>query len=140
MSRGPENTFIAAVHRHLPESVYRMKNHNEFNGGIADVWYDGPHSDLWVEYKFIVLPKKATTTIDLCAGKNPMLSPLQQKWLAERYKNGRNVWVVVGCKEGGVIFDDPLWWSSPITMLNFSDLIKDRKTIAKQIESKTGGP
>lgn len=139
MSRGPENTFIASVHRHLPESVYRMKNHNEYNGGIADCWYDGKRGDLWIEYKFVVLPKRASTTIDLCAGKNPMLSPLQQEWLASRHANGRNVWVIAGCKEGGVVFNDPLLWSSPITMLNFSELIEDRKSLAKRITEVVGG-
>ena len=54
MSQGPENAFIASIHRHLPspETLYRMKNHNEYNGGIADCWYSGKR-DLWIEYKFI---------------------------------------------------------------------------------------
>ena len=35
MSKGPENTFIASIHRCLPRSVYTLKNHNQYNGGIA---------------------------------------------------------------------------------------------------------
>lgn len=108
--RKPETTFIASVHRQLPpeDELYRMKNNNAFNGGIADVWYSA-RRDLWVEYKFLELPKRATTVIDLTAGKDPMLSVLQQDWLKRRLEEGRNVWVIVGCKEGGVILKNRSW-------------------------------
>jgi hypothetical protein len=95
VARGPENTFIASVHRLLPETLYRMKNHNEYNGGIPDCWYSGRY-DLWVEYKFITIPKRDTTLVV------PELSTLQREWVTERYKEGRAVGVIVGCKEGGV--------------------------------------
>lgn len=127
MSRGPENTFIASVHKHLPESVYWMKNHNEYNGGIADVWYDGPCGDLWVEYKFIVLPKRSTTLVPVD------LSDLQAEWLRDRKFNGRNVAVVVGCKEGGVWFDDPRHWERSHPAAAFRSLIMTRQEIADRI-------
>lgn len=98
---GPENTFIASVHKHLPPQLYRMKNHNQYNGGIPDVWYSGTKADLWVEYKYVNLPKKDDTVIQLTGGKNPLLSHLQLEWLIERHKEGRNVAVVVGSKLGG---------------------------------------
>lgn len=106
---GPENTFIASVHRHLPCGLYSMKNHNQYNGGIADVWYSGGKADLWVEYKFIVVPKRSDTVIDLLDGKNPPISPLQQQWLRGRHAEGRSVGVIVGCKEGGVWFPGVSW-------------------------------
>lgn len=133
MSRGPENTFIASVHRHLPVDFYSMKNHNQYNGGIADCWYSGHRADLWVEYKFIALPKWADTLIDLCGGKNPPLSKLQQKWLWGRSLEGRNVWVIVGCKEGGAVFTHPEVWSEPIQAGRFRQFVVDRKTIAEYI-------
>ena len=61
MSRGPENNFISSVHKHLPMKLYRMKNNNPYNGGIADVWYSGSKADLWIEYKFVKLPARDTT-------------------------------------------------------------------------------
>mgnify|MGYP003609555235 CR=1 FL=1 len=67
MSRKPENTFIASVHKHLPVGLYSMKNHNQYNAGIADVWYSAKR-DWWIEYKFLVLPKRDTTVIDLIGG------------------------------------------------------------------------
>ena len=136
MSRGPENTFIASVHKHLAPTVYSMKNHNEYNGGIADVWYDGPQGDLWVEYKFIVVPKRDDTMIDLVGGKNPIISTLQQQWLADRHRNGRNVAVVVGCKDGGVWYM-PCEWTVPITAARFRSLLQSRRLLAAWINGLT---
>lgn len=136
MSRGPENTFIGSVHAHLPVQLYRMKNHNEYNSGIADCWYSGKR-DLWVEYKFIALPKRDTTLIDLVGGKTPMLSHLQQEWLKGRYEEGRNVWVIVGCKEGGVIYRKRTW-EVPITAGDFWAGLQNRKDLASEIANFTG--
>jgi len=130
MSRGPENTFIASVHRHLPVDFYWMKNHNQYNSGIADCWYSGHRADLWIEYKFLELPKRADTLIDLVGGKNPPLSKLQQQWLWSRAAEGRNVHVVVGCKAGGVVYTTPEAWVQPLTAEAFSMHIRDRKSIA----------
>lgn len=130
----PENTFIASVHRHLPVELYRMKNHNQYNGGIADVWYSGPKADLWIEYKFITVPTRDSTTIDLTFGKNPTLSRLQQDWLRSRFIEGRNVWVVVGCKMGGVVFQGTTW-EQPITADRFKELTISRATIANAISN-----
>lgn len=126
MSRGPETTFIQSIHRLLPKDVYRMKNHNEFNGGIADCWYDGPAADLWVEYKFVVVPKRDRTlaTVDL--------SPLQREWLRDRAKNGRNVAVIVGCKAGGVWLDAPDW-EEDLTAAEFRRICLSRQEIAARI-------
>ena len=135
MSKGPENTFISSIHRHLPVDFYWMKNHNQYNGGIADCWYSGTRADLWVEYKFIEVPKRAETLIDLCGGRDPPLSKLQQKWLWGRSTEGRNVQVIVGCKAGGVIFTHPEVWSEPISDERFGSFVRDRKSLAQYILS-----
>lgn len=133
MSQGPETTFINSVHRHLPADFYRMKNHNQYNGGIADCWYSGVSGDLWVEYKFLSLPKRQNTLISLVDGKNPPLSRLQQQWLCDRKKEGRNVFVIVGAKNGGVIFTSPEEWAASFTAQQFTALLMDRKAIAGRI-------
>lgn len=138
MSAKPENTFIASVHRHLPDDLYRMKNHNIYNAGVPDVWYSGPKADLWIEYKFLELPKRDTTVIDLTAGKSPMLSALQQDWLRKRCAEGRNVGVIVGCKEGGVWFDH-MSWEHPYTAEGYRGWLLDRKAIAVAIEKIVKG-
>lgn len=134
MSRKPETTFIESVHRHLPpmDELYRMKNHNEFNAGIADVWYSGTASDLWVEYKFIAVPVRDTTVIDLVSGDKPAISHLQQAWLTERHAEGRNVGVIVGCKDGGVWFPG-VSWDKTYTAKQFRSDILARKALAKVI-------
>lgn len=136
MSRGPENTFISSVHRHLPVNLYSMKNHNQFNGGIADCWYSGKSADLWVEYKFIDVPKRADTMIDLCNPK--LLSALQQEWLESRYREGRNIAVIVGSKNGGVIFQNTDWME-PISSADFVSLLNARKSIADWITKQVNG-
>lgn len=134
MSQGPENTFIGSVHKHLPAGIYRMKNHNQYNGGIADVWYSGVR-DLWVEYKFIVVPKRPDTVIDLITGKNPAISYLQQEWLRSRHEEGRSVGVIVGSKDGGVWFPG-LTWDATYPAKKFLSLLQTRKDLAGTIEKE----
>lgn len=133
MSAKPETTFIASVHAHLPrknKEPYRMKNHNEYNGGIFDVWYSGDRADLWVEYKFIVLPKRLTTVIV------PNLSALQLEWGRERADEGRTMFVIVGCKEGGVVLG-PHEWEAGISLEAFLLRISSRKELANFIKGLT---
>ena len=134
MSQGPENTFIGSVHKHLPAGIYHMKNHNQYVGGIADVWYSGVR-DLWVEYKFIVVPKRPDTVIDLITGKNPAISYLQQEWLRSRHEEGRSVGVIVGSKDGGVWFPG-LTWDATYPAKKFLSLLQTRKDLAGTIEKE----
>lgn len=126
----PENTFIGSVHRHLPVGLYHMKNHNQYNGGIPDVWYSGPAGDLWIEYKFVVLPKRDDTII------TPNLSELQKDWLRSRSAEGRKLGVIVGAKEGGVWYPD-LAWVTPITAKEFRAALMTRQQLAKVISELT---
>lgn len=128
MSSGPENTFIRSVNKYVPPDIYRMKNHNQYNGGIADVWYSGVKRDLWVEYKFIEIPVRGTTVIDLVGGKDPAISHLQQEWLRSRHEEGRNVWVIVGSKSGGVVFSN-LEWERPTKAQNFRESLGTRQVL-----------
>lgn len=107
MSRKPETRFIASIHRQLPDDLYCMKNHNTYIGGPADMWYSGKNGDLWVEYKWV---HKVPLYIDLMdLKKEYSLTALQQDWLHARYKEGRNVAVVLGCEEGGIIYTALEW-------------------------------
>ena len=128
----PENTFIQSIHRHLPAELYRMKNHNQYNGGIPDCWYSGPAGDLWIEYKFNVLPKRADTLVV------PGLSELQKNWITSRHIEGRKVGVIVGCKEGGVWFPGTTW-SKPIIAERFHSMVVSRTTLADTIKQMTQG-
>ena len=131
MAAKPESTFIASVHKHLPPTLYRVKNNNEYTAGIADVWYSGVH-DLWVEYKFIVVPKRPETRIDLLTGKNPAISYLQQEWLRSRHGEGRSVGVIVGSKDGGIWLPG-VAWEQPFTAKDFLAHLRTRKDLADTI-------
>ena len=126
----PENTFIQSVHRHLPEAIFRMKNHNQYHGGIPDCWYSGPAGDLWIEYKFIVLPKRDDTTITID------LSALQQDWLRKRSAEGRKLGVIVGSKDGGVWFPN-LAWENPLKTADFRKQSQSRSDLAGVIAEIT---
>lgn len=103
-----------------------MKNHNVYNGGIADVYYSGNAADLWVEFKFIVIPKRPDTAITI------ELSELQKNWLRSRHAEGRSVGVIVGCKEGGVYFEGTSW-GSPISADYFRKVVSSRAALASAI-------
>ncbi len=135
MSVGPENTFRGSVHKYLRPDLYHMKNTNQFVGGVPDDWYSGG-KDLWIEYKFIVVPKRDETVIDLVSGKKPEISYLQQEWLESRHKEGRRVGVIVGCKAGGVWFPG-ISWRQNLTANKFRAAIMPRPDVARLIEDLT---
>ena len=139
MSSKPENNFIAAVHRKFEDGAkpYFEKMHNPYRGGTWDVWYSGKKRgrrasrDLWVEYKWLPqIPKRETTLI------LPELSALQIVWGANRYDEGRNVWVIVGCPEGGVIYQD-MAWEEPLPPSVFYSLVRTKQQLAAAIAEFT---
>lgn len=135
----PENSFIKGVHTYLPsESPYHMKNHNAYTGGVFDVWYSGEVADLWVEYKFIVVPKRDSTIIDLRTGTKPAMSDLQQLWGKGRYAEKRNVAVIIGCKEGGVWLPG-ISWDTSWSTAQFRAKIVSRAELAAIIYRATNG-
>lgn len=130
MAVKPENQFVSGVHKHLHlQAPYREKMNNPYRGGTPDWWYSGNLRDLWIEYKFLPrTPQRGVVT--------PALSELQKLWLRERHKEGRVVYVVVGCPIGGVVLSD-LEWEQPIPVDLFLDRILERKALALWITQKT---
>jgi hypothetical protein len=125
MAIKPESQFIKSVHAYLG-GLYFMKNHNEYVAGVPDVWYSGTTRDLWVEYKY----KAVKTFRNLIV---PDLSALQLSWIRNRQAEGRNVWTIVGCKEGGIVFTT---WQSMVEGITPGDLIYQlhpRKVLAAEI-------
>ena len=131
MSAKPETTFIRSVNKHLPSHIYSMKNNNVYCAGVPDVWYSGPGGDLWVEYKFVVIPKRSDTVVKV------ELSELQKTWLRDRDAEGRDVGVIIGCAEGGVWFAG-LSWDFEFTAEKFRTWVEDRKVLASRIYSLIG--
>lgn len=127
MSTKPESNFIAGVHKHLVKQVYSEKMYNPLRGGTPDVYYEaGRH--LWIEYKFIELPKRGETLI------TPALSELQKQWLRRSHLATGRARVVVGCKEGGVVYNSPEEWEAGLMTKSFKCLLIRRDELARQIE------
>jgi len=95
-----EHSFIRSVHRRLPKEVYRWKINDNFAGGVADAYYSGNGGDLWIEYKYVKLPKRDDSKVTFGT------SAQQRLWLTERLMEGRNVLLVVGSAEGVLITND----------------------------------
>lgn len=102
---------------------------NPYSSGTADVWYSGNKADLWVEYKY--LPKVPVRALIL-----PDLSPLQVEWLEGRYKEGRNVAVIVGCPQGGVLYQD-LSWTKELTPEEFLSKLLTKQDLALWLQQQT---
>ncbi len=99
-----EHSFIRAVHKQIKKrskDCYAWKIRDSGQGGVADCWYDGI-KDLWIEYKWTNRIPKNNTVI-------PTLSKQQIYWLSNRRKNGRNVYVVIGCPDGVCIIHSSEW-------------------------------
>lgn len=129
----PEATFVRSINKLLPEEVDFQSMAGTYTNGVADSYYDGPQSDLWVEYKFI---RRIPRTLDLVKSTTkPHLTRLQSNFLIRRFGNGRKVAVIVGYDDGGVIFDKPVSWLH--TWSRDDLLICSRVQIAEWIESIT---
>lgn len=129
MSSKPESVFTASVHKYLKAKLYFEKMNNPFRAGTADFWYSGVKGDLWIEYKYI--PKLPTRTTIL-----PDLSPRQLKWLNDRAAEGRNVHVIVGHPNGGVVW--PVAFDQPMQPAAFEKLSLTRAQLASWILEVTG--
>jgi hypothetical protein len=99
---------------------------NPYISGIADWWYSGPITDLWVEFKYLKIPR---TRGLVC----PDLSELQKRWTTDRYNEGRNVRVIIGCPQGAVVYHSPVEWLEGIEVMEFNSRIIDRRTLAGRI-------
>jgi hypothetical protein len=62
----------------------------------------------------------------------PNLSDLQKEWLNKRYQEGRQVAVIVGSPEGGVMLSD-LAWETPVKPDYFRSQLKTKPELAKAL-------
>lgn len=129
MSTKPENRFIAAVHRRIPQ-VYAEKMSNPWRSGTPDVWYSGDQGDLWIEYKFIERIPRSEKIL-------PDLTPLQSRWLNNRFDEGRNVAVVLGTPTGGVIYRNKEWLT-PMGHEALAGRLESKEEVARWILSQVG--
>ena len=127
MASKPETNFTRRITKLLPKSIYYMKNNNQYIAGVPDMWFSGDRSDLWCEMKYVdPLP------VNVPVRPSKLLSALQMAWLNQRYAQGRNVAVIIGCKAGGVILTN-LNWEKDIPITEFNSLIRSPTDLAAWI-------
>jgi len=124
-----EHGYIRKVNAKLSSGIYKWKIHDSYCGGVPDCFYHDEEGGMgFVEYKYIQLPKRDLTIVDI--GK--LLSPLQHDWIRERARCRIPVAVVVGCEVGGVFFEHNQITHAFTTAL-FKDMCQSPEFIAAQI-------
>lgn len=130
-----EHGFIRSIHRKLPSDLEVWKINDNYKGGVADAYYSGDEGDLWVEYKFVKLPKRGNSKVDFG------LSALQIDWLTKQASRGRQVAVVIGSDEGCWIIQDPQIFSlNHSTKETFIRNALDKNAVVPFIISRTTYP
>jgi len=122
-----EAAFTRKIHKYLPKQIYVWKISDRFTAGIADAYYSGETSDLWIEYKF-----ERNTPVRYTY---PKLSELQKRWLRNRHAEGRNVATVIGYENGTAVIIEGDEFEVPVSPDNFIS----HKQVAKYIEKKVCG-
>lgn len=131
MAAKPETTFRLGVEKYLPPSTYKVKMHNMYAAGLADSWYSNcGKGDLWVEYKWL-----AKLPVRVPIRPYNLLEQSQVDWLDSRLKEGRNVAVIIGWKDGGVVLTDG-GWNHDISVADFVERTMKRKELAEWIGSQ----
>ena len=127
MAVKPETTFSKGVLAHIPRNVYHMKNNNPYLGGVPDLWFSGNSADLWVEVKYLPRVPWRDSVVP-----TELLSKLQAQWLERRHREGRQVAVIIGCPDGGVVLPG-ITWQDEISAASFVARIQSRPALAQWI-------
>lgn len=92
-----ETSFIKSIHNKLPKDIYKWKIRDTYTSGIPDAMYAGPAGFLFIEYKYIKIPKRSNTEVQTG------LSELQKAWLTRMASYNLLVFVVIGSDLNHVI-------------------------------------
>lgn len=123
-----EHGFVRSVHRQLSPDIFVWKINDTYAGGVPDAFYAGPARCLFVEYKYIKLPKRPTTLV------RTGLSEQQKLWLNRMLNLGKPVAVVLGSNEGNIILTNSQW-SNSLTADCFRQKAVSTKAVASWIEA-----
>ena len=123
-----EHGFVRSVHRQLSPDVFVWKINDKYAGGVPDAFYAGPARCLFVEFKYVTLPKKETSLV------RTNLSEQQKLWLNRMLAMDKNVAVVIGSDSGGLILSSGAW-NSQVTKTTFTKYALSNNKISAWIES-----
>ncbi len=105
-----EHSFIRSFHKRLDPRIGVWKIHDPFQGGVPDTLLFGLNGlATFIEYKYIhFLPKRNKTII------KPGLTEQQCLWINDKITRGLSAVVILGSKDGVVIFTTPDQWTNGI--------------------------
>lgn len=123
-----EHGFVKSVHRQLSPDIFVWKINDTYAGGVPDAFYAGPARCLFVEYKYVKLPKRSNTLV------KTTLSEQQKLWINRMHNLSHAVAVVIGSDKGCVVLQDKAW-NSPLTLASFLPACISVKDVARWIEA-----
>lgn len=130
-----ESDYWQKLRKKLKGRIYTWKINASYVKGVPDCWLSGSLQDLWVENKRVATDSPPPV-LDLTDHKK-YLSVLQQKWLEDRYEEGRHVAVVVFSKVGHVLLLGTAW-KNPISRLSFLESAVSMDELADQLVEIVG--
>ena len=122
-----EHGFVRSVHRQLSPNVFVWKINDKYAGGVPDAFYAGLARCLFVEYKYVKLPKRSTTLV------KTSLSEQQKLWLDRMSGMDKHVALVIGSSLGTIIIDKG--WDNPIPTELFRQHAMSPKAVAQWISA-----
>ena len=110
-----------------------MKLNLAYQAGVPDCYYSGSVMGLWSEHKrFKVTPPIMDLT------KHAVTTKLQQKWLIDRYEEGRNVCVIIFTDDSGHMLRWGRDWEVPISREEFKAKAVTMKQLSVQLVTLVG--
>ena len=125
-----ETDYWHRLRKKLKGRVYTWKINANYVAGVPDAWLSGHQQDLWVENKRVAT-ETPPPSLDLTDHKK-YLTVLQQKWLEDRYAEGRHVAVIVFSKIGHLLLFG-LEWKKPISRLSFMERAVSMDELAEEL-------
>lgn len=122
-----EHGFVRSVHRQLSPDIFVWKINDKYAGGVPDAFYAGPARCLFIEYKYVKLPKRDTTLV------KTSLSEQQKLWLDRMLGMDKQVALVIGSVLGSIIIDKD--WDRPISTGLFRQHAMSTKAVAQWISA-----
>lgn len=122
-----EHGFVRSVHRQLSPDIFVWKINDKYAGGVPDAFYAGPARCLFIEYKYVKLPKRDTTLV------KTSLSEQQKLWLDRMSGMDKHVALVIGSILGTIIIDKD--WDYPIPTELFRQRAMSTKAVAQWISA-----
>lgn len=105
-----ERSFIDSVHRQVDQewNLHKQAMTGVMGtSGTPDYYYEAFNWYIWIEYKYVENLPSAIVLTD--RSKNYSLSALQNRWLDRAYHNRTRAAVVLGSKQGAIIFVNGAW-------------------------------